>query len=146
MNVTVQRRPTVKQTTFGVLSIDGAFQCYTLEDVIREQPGVPVEQWKVKKETAIPAGRYRLSLVNSPHFGPDTLTVNDVPGFQYIRIHAGNDDADTEGCLLVGTRIVEQDDDGGNILNSRKALRALKSVLVPAIKKGASVWLEVINP
>lgn len=146
MNIVVQRQPTIKQTTFGRLLIDDVFQCYTLEDVIREQPGVPVEQWKVKGETAIPAGRYSVVAVLSPRFGPDTLTLEHVPGFQYIRIHAGNDDQDTEGCILVGRQMVYQDDDGGNILDSKKALKALKAVVIPALKRGEEVWMEVRNP
>jgi len=146
MKIVVERRPTILKTTFGRMTVDGVFQCYTLEDAIREVPGVPVEEWKVPGVTAIPQGMYRVGLVNSPKFGPNTLTLADVPGFQYIRIHAGNDDSDTEGCLLVGTKIVEMNDDGGNILNSRLALSALKTRVVPVLKSGESVWLEVRNP
>ena len=146
MNLTVQRRPTRQQTTFGDLSIDGTWAMYTLEDVIREQPGVPVASWKVPHETAIPQGRYEVVLVTSPKFGKDTMSLVAVPGFDLIRIHSGNDDADTDGCLLVGQKIVEQQDDGGNILQSKPALAALKAVVVPAIKRGEHVWIDVVNP
>lgn len=142
MNLTLIRRPTVKQTTFGDLTVDGVWTCYTLEDVVREQPGVPVEKWKVKGETAIPVGRYEIVAVTSPRFGPNTLTLLDVPGFTHIRIHAGNDDADTEGCLLVGRKIVEQADDGGNLLESRQALAALKRVVLPALSR-ERVWIDI---
>lgn len=146
MNLVVERRPTVQRTTFGRLTLDGVFQCYTLEDVIRERPGVPVSEWKVPGETAIPSGQYEVVAVTSPKFGPNTLTLLDVPGFTHIRIHAGNDDADTHGCLLVGNRIVEQADDGGNLLDSSKALAALKAKVLPALKAGETVTVEIRNP
>jgi hypothetical protein len=142
----LQRWPTVKETTLGELSFGGHRQCDTLEDVIREVPGMPVESWKIQGKTAIPAGRYRLALVDSPKFGPDTIAVLGVPGFDLIRIHAGNDDADTEGCILVGTAVPDPDGDGGNVINSRAALTALKTWLVPALKAGEEWWLTVANP
>ena len=147
MELVVARRPTVKQTTFGRLSINDHFECYTLEDAVREIHGGPVTEWKIPGETAIPRGRYRLALEDSPKFGPDTMTLKDVPGFSYIRIHAGNDDSDTEGCLLVGQRILEQQDDGGNILDSRAALTALKIKVLTAINTWhESVFLTVRGP
>jgi hypothetical protein len=134
----LQRRPTVKDTTFGDLYIDGQWQCYTLEDALRAV--------KLAGRTAIPAGRYRITLETSPKFGPNTITVNDVPNFRYIRIHAGNDDADTEGCPLVGRRVVVRDDDGGDILESRLALGALKRKIIAARNRGEEVWITVVDP
>lgn len=152
----VEREPTVKVTTFGRLwrrtTVSDAppgrtLLCYTLEDAIREIAGVPVEQWKVAGETAIPAGRYRLTFEDSPRFGPDTLTVNDVPGFTGIRIHAGNDDADTHGCLLVGSAIQRDPaGDGGNVLHSVVALRVLQATVQAAIEDGLEVWITYVNP
>ena len=137
MELTLQRKPTVKKTTFGELFIDGCFECHTLEDVVREV--------KIAGETAIPAGRYHLTLVESGRFGPDTFSVNNVPGFESIRIHSGNDDADTEGCILVGRKIVPMDDDGGDIQESKLALKALKEKVGPLIKSGKEVWITVKN-
>ena len=145
MELTLQRRSTVKQTTFGDLSIDGAFECHTLEDVVREIPGQPVEIWKIPGETAIPDGRYELTMVESGRFGPDTFSIKKVPGFSSIRIHSGNDDADTEGCILVGRKIVESDDDGGNISESKLALAQLKEKVGPMIKAGKSVFITITS-
>jgi hypothetical protein len=75
--------------------------CWTLEDVVREKPGVPVAQWKVKGETAIPLGTYDLIVDFSNHFQKDLPHILNVPGFDGVRIHGGNKAADTEGCLLV---------------------------------------------
>jgi len=145
MEAVLIRRSTWLDTTPGRLYLDGRFEAFTLEDRIRELPGVPVETWKSLGKTAIPAGRYRLVLEDSGKFGPETLTVADVPGFTYIRIHAGNSDEDTEGCLIVGQVFAEEADDGGNILRSRDALTALRAKLVPAIKAGP-VYLTILNP
>ena len=94
MHLRVIREPSTAAATMGILLIDGVFACWTLEDVVR-----PV---KIPGETAIPAGRYEVRLSLSQRFQkllPEILTV---PNFKGIRIHAGNTQADTAGCLLVG--------------------------------------------
>lgn len=141
MNIVVQREPSKLRTTLGRLSIDGIGFCDTLEDLIREVPGEAVESWKIAGETAIPQGLYKVSVVNSMKFGPQTLAVKDVPGFDGIRIHAGNTAADTHGCLLVGYRTA--DDFVGM---SRVALQKLKDIVLKAMREGELVTIEYRNP
>lgn len=146
MEVLLRREPTLKLVTFGDLSIDGAWQCFTLEDQIREIVGHPVAEWKIKGRTAIPAGRYPLAFQTSPRFGLNTITILRVPGFEAIRIHAGNDADDTEGCPLVGwKKLVDPRGSGGQVLESRAALVELKRVIGPAITAG-DCWLTIVNP
>lgn len=145
MELEVTRRPTVTDTTLGTLTVDGQPQCYTLEDVVREVEGQPVESWKIPGVTAIPRGRYEVVVEYSPKFGKDTLTLRNVPGFTFIRIHAGNTDEDTDGCLLVGNHFVETVD-GDNLRESRKALAALKAKILPVIRTGEMVWLTIVGP
>jgi len=95
----VQRSPVC---TIGSLTIDGAWQCWTLEDPVREVPGMPVEKWKVYGETAIPFGTYKVDITMSARFKRMLPILLDVPGFSGIRIHPGNTAVDTEGCLLPG--------------------------------------------
>jgi hypothetical protein len=71
-------------------------ECFVLEDTVRA-PGV-----KVQNETAIAAGRYRVIVDWSNRFKKYAFHVLDVPNFTGIRIHSGNTDKDTDGCLLVG--------------------------------------------
>jgi len=70
---------------------------------------------KIKGETRIPNGTYKVELreVGGFHnkylakygdtFHKGMLWVKDVPNFEYILIHVGNTDDNTEGCLLVGS-------------------------------------------
>ena len=114
--------------TIGELSVDGTWLCYTLEDAIREGPKVP-------GETAIPAGRYQIRVTYSQRFKAVLPLLVDVPGFEGIRIHAGNTAEDTEGCILVGM-IRDQH----RVLQSRLALGALIGALeLPA-------WITIENP
>lgn len=129
--------------TFGRLLADDEHRlCYVLEDEVREVPDVPVADWKIKSATAIPAGRYRVTLEYSQRFGPDTLTVHDVPGFSYIRMHAGNTEADTDGCPLLGMEIDPRGIVGGT---SRQAVKLVQYLVRDAIERGEEVWLTVNN-
>lgn len=142
MKIIVLRNPSFAGATIGKMFIDGVFACHTLEDEVREIPGEPVETWKIPKCTAIPSGLYDVELKNSPRFGPDTLTIMEVPGFQFIRMHAGNDAQDTDGCILLGLMATDRTLVGGT---SRPAVELVKSQVQAAIARGESVRISIQN-
>lgn len=142
MRLTLTRMASANGATVGVLTdAQGEHLCYTLEDVVREVDGLPVIAWKVCGRTAIPRGTYRVVFVNSPRFGPNTLSLRDVPGFDAIRMHAGNTAADTEGCILLGLGATESGTLTGG--TSRPALEKVKAIVHAAIDYGDTVWLDV---
>lgn len=94
MHIRVERKYFGADSTAGRLYADGKFVCFTLEDKVR-----PV---KIKGETAIPYGTYPVRITWSPRFGQLMPLIKDVPGFSGIRVHSGNTNQQTDGCLLVG--------------------------------------------
>ena len=94
MVITVKRLYKTENSTIGELLIDGIFECFTLED--KERPV------KIKGETAIPKGTYRVIINESNRFKRLLPLLIDVPNFEGVRIHSGNSNHDTEGCILVG--------------------------------------------
>lgn len=116
MKLDVVRTQFGADATNGMLFVDGVFECFTLEDQVREGS-------KVMKETAIPLGEYEVKYRNiggydskyRARYGTDwhngMLELQDVPNFTYILIHTGNTDEHTAGCLLVGE--TQQDLDKG---------------------------------
>lgn len=143
MKLTLKRAPSFAGATMGRLYINDAFVCRTLEDEIREVQGQPVEKWKIHGKTAIPSGTYRVTLEYSPRFGVDTPTINSVPGFQQIRMHAGNVQTDTEGCVLLGMQATECTLIGGT---SKPAVRVVKQELLEAIERGETITITIENP
>ena len=102
--------------TIGKIYIDGEYFCDTLEDKVRDlnKNGVfDGDEKKVYGETAIPYGTYQVILSYSPKFKRILPELLDVPCFTGIRIHRGNTEKDTAGCLLVGENKVR-----GKVLNS----------------------------
>lgn len=142
----VQRATPIGATTPGQLSIDWIYFCETLEDMIRERPGVNVAEWKIKHETAVPAGIYELELVNSPKFGIDTISLINVPGFDDVRIHSGVNMYSTDGCLIVGDTIHQTDPISISGGLNQHVLERLKAIVVPLIKGGVKCELEISNP
>lgn len=98
MELVLKRINQTPDYTEGVLYIDGDRFCDTIEDRVRP------EGEKVPGETAIPAGRYRVTLSYSPKFKKVMPEVKNVPMFTGIRIHAGNTAKDSQGCILVGKK------------------------------------------
>lgn len=94
MQITVKRLYKTETSTIGELLIDGVFECFTLEDAER-----PV---KIKNETAIPKGTYKVIINQSNRFKRLLPLLLNVPNFEGVRIHSGNSNHDTEGCILVG--------------------------------------------
>jgi len=135
MKLRVERGLSGTSSTIGKLYVDGVFLAYTLEDIDRhlEDGGK-----KINGETAIPRGSYKVIIDFSNRFQKQMMHVLNVPGFEGIRIHAGNTDKDTEGCILLGK--VRSDN---AVFNSREAVNALFEKVRAALDAGQEVNLEV---
>lgn len=114
--------------TIGELLVDGEFECFTLEDVVRP------DGQKVPGDTAIPYGTYDVIVNFSNRFKRDLPLLVGVPGFEGIRIHPGNSVADTAGCLLVGRRHT-----GSTVTESRLAFNPLFAKIGDALRRGEKV-------
>lgn len=137
----VQRFSSQSDSTLGLLFdvTDGRkFLCYTLEDEARDT--------KVKGETRIPAGTYKLKLraeggyhqryvkkYGSMHKG--MIHVQDVPGFTYILWHTGNNDEHTMGCLLLGDTSQQNISKAGFIGASTDAYKRVYPDIAAAIQE-----------
>ena len=118
----------------GRLSIDGVFQCWTLEPARRaDNP--------LLAHPAIPAGTYPITISYSPNCQCMLPHVGHVPGRQNIEIHAGNQATETQGCILVG-----QFRAGHGITQSRDAVHALMVKLAQVLSQQQPVTLTIEDP
>jgi hypothetical protein len=135
----VARKPSY---TIGHLFIDRHYFCDTLEPPDRSLTSASTYDdillAKCKGPTAIPQGIYHVTLTKSPKFGCILPLLMAVPGFEGIRIHAGNRPNDTRGCVLVGFNKLK-----GMVINSTSILRILIDRMNAAISRGMDVELEI---
>ncbi|MCI6672433.1 MAG: DUF5675 family protein [Prevotella sp.] len=143
MKIEVRRIARKASYTIGRMFIDGKYFCDTLEDVDRGLTSLMTteEVAKVKKKgaTAIPTGVYNVAYTYSPKFGRQMPLLLGVKGFEAIRIHSGNSDKDTEGCILVG-----RNTQVGRLTESKFTFEKLNAMLQTEIAKGRSVVVEVM--
>lgn len=121
--------------TLGLLFINGKFTGFTLEDEYREV--------KVMSETRIPAGTYQIKYTYSPKYGKFMLEVMNVPNFSGIRIHPGNTEKDTSGCLLVGNVCRFNPEGDSRIEESRLAYDRILRLITATLGKGEDVTIEI---
>ena len=143
MKIELHRQSPGIRATLGQLYLDGILECLTLEDVVRQDPNplTPENEAKVYGATAIPAGEYKVIIDFSQRFNKDMLHVLDVPGFTGIRIHSGNTDHDTLGCILVGSEKINDDFIRGGSL----VLPILQGKIEAALAQGESATLVITD-
>lgn len=134
MNIILNRIAKKAKYTIGKLYINDKYFCDTLEDTDRGLTQSMTEQQIVSKkvygETAIPTGTYRIIISYSNKFKKQMPLLLNVPGFAGIRIHSGNTEKDSLGCILVGKNKAV-----GKVLESRDTYSKLFSILQEANKK-----------
>ena len=129
MRLTLMRIANRPTYCIGKLYVDGVYVCDTLEDTDRGLDDTmdveEIKKLKVYGKTAIPVGIYPVTITYSPRFKKNLPLLLNVKGYEGIRIHSGNTDKDTLGCILVG-----QNKQVGKVLNSRKRFDILYRELV----------------
>ena len=152
MKLEVLRFSSDNDSTLGALfdvTEKRKFLCFTLEDEFREV--------KVSGETRIPSGTYNITLRTvggfnqryDDKFGTDfnkgMLWVRDVPGFEYILIHIGNTDDNTDGCLLVGDSQTQNITKNGFIGSSTDAYTRIYPPIADVLVDGGKVTITYID-
>ena len=154
MKLDVVRTQFGADATNSLLFIDGVFECYGLEDEVRDV--------KVYAETAVPLGEYEIKFRTVGGFHTRTkarydskygegwhlgmLELQDVPNFEFILVHSGNTDESTAGCYLVGN--TQQDLDvskDGFIGSSRVAYEKMYPKVRDALVAGEKVTIKYSN-
>lgn len=132
MEIKVDRVQKDPDVTIGKLSVDGVFECWTLEDPVRP------DNVKIYGETAIGAGEYEVTITFSPRFRVMMPLLLNVKDFAGVRIHPGNSVQDTEGCLLVGMDRLAR-----SLGRSRIAYDKLYTKIDQALKRKEKVVLKI---
>lgn len=131
MNFYLLRNIYTPASTIGDLVLKNNIICHTLEDTVR-----PAGSPKIHGKTAIPSGRYKVSVTMSTRFKRMMPVLEDVPNFTGIRMHGGNDVNDTDGCIIVAK----------NILNSQTVQgTAEKEITELLLRSSERNWIEIVD-
>lgn len=127
--------------------------CNTIEDKVRDlnKDGdlYDAGEGKIYAQTAIPYGTYKVTLTVSPKFkdrdwarpyGGLVPLVNEVKHFTGIRIHIGESEKSSAGCLIVGLNTIK-----GRLTSTREVYKKLMDAyFMPAHKKREVITLEIV--
>jgi len=142
MELKLKREVFTDNSTIGSLYVDGVFECYILEDKDRNLTNLmPLEKiagTKVYGKTCIPYGRYEVDWTMSARFKKMMPILLNIKGWTGIRIHAGNSEIDSLGCLLCG-RLKLND----RISESTLATNRLYKKIEAAKKQGQRIFITI---
>lgn len=140
--------------TIGVLYVDGIRFCETCEDKDRglKQSDMlwTIKKKKVYGETAIPTGKYTITLdVVSAKYakvdwyrrlcGGKMPRLLNVPGFDGILIHPGSTALDSYGCILCGRNTKK-----GTVTSSRDTFAVLYAKMKAANDRHERITIEIV--
>lgn len=142
MELFLRREIFTDVSTIGVLSINGQFECYILEDKDRglnsTMPLSEIEKLKVYGKTCIPYGRYEVDWTLSARFKKMMPILLNVKGYSGIRIHSGNTAESSLGCLICGTR-----KKNNMVTESTLATNKLYNKIEAAKKQGKKIYITI---
>lgn len=149
MELRLHRKYPKDNYTIGHLYVEGLYFCDTIEDKVRSLNSLAD---KIHGQTAIPMGRYRISLdVKSNKFSKYSFyqevcngylpRLTSVPFFDGILLHVadGYRGADLlEGCIGVGKNKIK-----GGLLYGKEMFTELYAKLKQAKERGEPIWITI---
>lgn len=142
MEILLVRNTFTNDYTEGKLFINGAYVCDVIEDADRGLDSSMSEDVilskKVYGKTAIPTGRYKVTIDWSNKFQKNLIHILDVRGFEGIRCHSGNSAGDSYGCVICGVKKAP-----GWVGDSRKTYAVLHNMVEGALQRGESVYITI---
>lgn len=154
LELTLHRKWKTPKYSIGNLYVDGEWICNTLEDTDRDlyqgMSKSDITKKKIYGETAIPFGRYKVTLnIQSPKYSKKKQyekcngylpRLLNVPCWEGVLLHIGNYPADSLGCILVGYNEIK-----GAVVNSTTAFWKLYNILKKADDEGKQIWITIIK-
>jgi hypothetical protein len=142
MELYLKRETFTEESTIGKLNIDGQFECFILEDkdrgLVSTMTIQEITARKVFGKTCIPYGRYEIDWTMSARFKKMMPILLDTPGYTGIRIHVGNSEKDSLGCLLPGKKRANN-----MVTESTAATNLLYSKIQTAKSRGEKVFITI---
>lgn len=139
------------ETTLGLIFLRNKFFAYTLEDTHRDE--------KIRGKTRIPAGIYSIGyspvdpaqsritqdyLRNYKPWFTRHLHLKNVPGFEGIYIHVGNNHENTEGCLLIADGVTAGISQK-SLRDSRNAYQRFYKIIAALLDSNEPVNIQILN-
>jgi len=122
-----------EHSTIGEIYVNGKYECFCLE-----LPKLFEGKENIPRKCCIPCGTYPVIISRSNRFKrelPEILNVHDRSG---IRIHAGNEPDETEGCILPGQKRGKD-----RVIYSIAAFNPLFEKIKDAIERGEKVTIKI---
>lgn len=156
MELLLERKWLKENYTIGILCVDGVFFCNTIEDTVRDinkNGTFDCGEFKIKGHTAIPYGKYEISLdVVSPKFSKYSFykevcngklpRLLNVPAFDGILIHCANGPEGyklVQGCIGVGFNTIK-----GGLTQSKEVFKSLYERLKQSKLKQEKITIKII--
>ena len=137
--VKIQRLWNDRNQTLGVFTVldqkgQPIFACLCLERGNRNNQ---------KNVSSVPEGRYPLVLEHSAKFNQNLYELKDVPNRTECKIHPLNFWTQLNGCIALGLKLKDMNNDGySDITNSKATVELFHKVM----KNTPRTTIEIINP